>query len=261
MAFTRVARVGVEITYSPHEIDPPFRAATRTATRVKRVERLGDAVAPDGTVLALYRHDRDYVIRVNGQELMSTRRHHSEDVLAELVCAPLAEQACARVLIGGLGLGFTLRAALGVLPSDAQVVVAEIVEEVIRWNRNPDYALAADALLDPRVDLRHDDVANVLQASGDGFDAIMLDVDNGAAPLTAKRNAGLYRAQGIRRAAAALRPGGRLAYWSAAPDPAFEKALRSAGLTVEVERVRAHPGLKIWHTIYVARRARTRPPP
>jgi spermidine synthase len=221
---------------------------------VKRVERLGEAVAPDGTVLTLYHHDGDYVIRVNGQELMSTRRHHSEDVLAELVCAPLAEREGARVLIGGLGLGFTLRAALRGLATDAEVVVAEIVDEVIRWNRNPDYALAADALRDPRVDLRHDDVANVLQASPGGFDGIMLDVDNGADPLTTRGNAGLYRAQGIRRAAAALRPGGRLAYWSAEPDAGFEKALRGAGLTVEVVRARAHPGLKIWHTIYVAGR-------
>ncbi|HEX6370229.1 MAG TPA: hypothetical protein VF006_15020 [Longimicrobium sp.] len=211
-------------------------------------------MAPDGTVLTLYRHDRDYVIRVDGQELMSTRRHHSEDVLAELVCAPLSQHPGAHVLIGGLGLGFTLRAALRALAPDARVVVAEIVEGVIRWNRNPDYALAADALRDPRVDLRHDDVASVLQENAGGFDAIMLDIDNGAAPLTTSKNAGLYRAQGIRRAAAALRPGGRLAYWSAEHDPAFEKALRGAALTVEVNRARAHPGLGIWHTIYVAQR-------
>lgn len=221
---------------------------------MKRVERLGEAVAPDGSVLVLYRHDRDYVIRVDGQELMSTRRHHSEDVLAERVCAPLREHAEARVLIGGLGLGFTLRAALRSLGPDARVVVVEIVEEVIRWNQNPEYALGADALRDPRVDLRHDDVANVLQASAGGFDAIMLDVDNGAAALTTRGNAGLYRAQGIRRAAAALRPGGRLAYWSAGEDPAFEAALRREGLSVEVIRVRAHPGLRAWHTILLARR-------
>jgi spermidine synthase len=223
---------------------------------VKRVERLGEAVAPDGSVLTLYRHDRDYAIRVDGQELMSTRRRHSEDVLAELVCEPLRERAEARVLIGGLGLGFTLRAALRSLAPDARVVVAEIVEEVIRWNQDPDYALAADALLDPRVDLRHEDVGNVLQAEPGGFDAVMLDVDNGAAALTTKGNAGLYRAQGIRRAAAALRPGGRLAYWSAAGDPRFEAALRHAGLEVESTRVRAHPGLKTWHTIFVARRVK-----
>ncbi|HYH78314.1 MAG TPA: hypothetical protein VEX86_00905, partial [Longimicrobium sp.] len=219
---------------------------------MKPVERLGKAVAPDGAVLELHRHDGAYLIRVDGQELMSTRRHHSEEVLAELVCEPLREREGARVLIGGLGLGFTLRAALRSLGPDAEVVVAEVVEEVIRWNQNPDYALAADVLADPRVDLRHDDVANIIEASPGGFDGIMLDVDNGAAPLTARGNAALYRAQGIQRAAAALRPGGRVAYWSAVDDPAFEKALRRARMTVEVSRVRAHPGLKSRHTIFVA---------
>jgi spermidine synthase len=176
-------------------------------------------------------------------------------VLAELVCAPLREVPGARVLIGGLGLGFTLRAALRSLGPDATVVVAEIMGEIIRWNQDPGYALASDALLDPRVELHHDDVANVLQANAGGFDAIMLDVDNGAAPLTTRGNALLYRAEGIRRAAAALRPGGRLAYWAAGPEPAFEKALRREGMTVEVTRARAHPGQGVWHTIYVARRA------
>ncbi|HLM67022.1 MAG TPA: hypothetical protein VK358_05800 [Longimicrobium sp.] len=225
---------------------------------MKRIERLGEAVAPDGSVLTLTRHDGAYAIRVDGQELMSTRRHHSEDVLAELVCAPLADHEGARVLIGGLGLGFTLRAALRSLAPDARVVVAEIVEEVIRWNQDPAYALSAEALRDPRVDLRHDDVANVLREPGDGFDAVMLDVDNGAAAMTTRGNAKLYRAEGIRRAVAALRPGGRLAYWSAGGDPAFEAALRRAGLAVEVHRAQAHPGLKSWHTIFVATRAQSR---
>jgi spermidine synthase len=220
---------------------------------VKRVERLGEAVAPDGSVLLLTRHDGDYAIRVDGQELMSTRRHHSEDVLAELVCEPLREHAGARVLIGGLGLGFTLRAALRSLPANAVVVVAEIMEEVIRWNQDPGYALAADALADPRVDLRHADVARVLRENAGGFDAIMLDVDNGAAAMTTEGNAALYRADGIRRATDALRPDGRLAYWSAGGDPAFEKALRRAGMEVDVHPVKAHPGLKSWHTIFVAR--------
>jgi spermidine synthase len=227
---------------------------------VKRTERLGEAVAPDGAVLMLHRHDGDYALLVNGRELMSTRRHLSEDMLAELVCAPLRERGEVRVLIGGLGLGFTLRAALRSLPADARVVVVEIVEEVIRWNRNPDFALAADALLDPRVDLRHDDVANVLQASAGGFDAIMLDVDNGAAPLTTRGNAALYTAQGIRRAVAALRPAGRLAYWSAEGDPAFETALRRAGMAVEVTRVPVYPGAKSRHTIFVATRAEAAAP-
>ena len=221
---------------------------------MKRVERLGEATAPDGTVLTLYRHDRDYAIRAGAVELMSTRRYHSEEQLAELVCAQLRESGGARVLIGGLGLGFTLRAALRTLPADARVVVAEIVGEVIEWNRNPEYPLAAESLADPRVELVHDDVANVLRERRGEFDAIMLDVDNGAAPLTTRGNAALYRDEGIRRAVAALRPGGRLAYWSAGEDPAFEKALRRANLTVEVVRARAHSTVKSWHTIFVAQR-------
>jgi len=219
---------------------------------MKRVERLAEATAPDGTVLTLTRHDREYSIRVAGVELMSTRRHHSEDRLAELVCAELGEGA--RVAIGGLGLGFTLRAALRALPADARVVVAEIVGEVIEWNRDPAYPLAADALADPRVELVHDDVANVLRAGRGTFDGIMLDVDNGADPLTNAANARLYRRAGIDMAVAALRPGGRLAYWSAYDDLRFADTLRRAGLTVDVIRVRAHDTTGPWHTIFVGTR-------
>jgi spermidine synthase len=222
---------------------------------VKRVERLGETTAPDGTVLTLYRHDGAYSIRVDGVELMSTRRHHSEDVLAETVCLPLQHTPGVHALIGGLGLGFTLMAALRSLASDARVVVAEIVRGVIDWNTNADYALAGDALRDPRVELRHGDVADVLGESRGRFDAIMLDVDNGAAPLTTAGNARLYRGAGIRLAAAALRPGGRLAYWSAQADPAFETALRRAGLAVQTTRVRAHATAGGWHTLLIARHA------
>ena len=222
---------------------------------MKRFERLDEAAAPDGTRLTLYRHDGAYLILAGGVELMSTRRHHSEDRLAEVVCAPLGAAAGARVLIGGLGLGFTLRAALGALAPDAQVVVAELVEAVIRWNRSPDYALARDALADPRVEVRHADVAAVLEASPGGFDAIMLDVDNGADAITTAGNARLYHDAGIRTAAAALRPGGRLAYWSAERDPGFVAALRRAGLAVETTEVRAHAGGGPRHTLFVARRA------
>lgn len=220
---------------------------------MKRFERLGEATAPDGTVLTLYRHDGAYSIRVGTVELMSTRRHHSEERLAELVCAPLRETPGARVLIGGLGLGFSLQAALRSLGDDARVVVVELVAGIIDWNRNPDYGLAAAALGDPRVELRHDDVANVLAEGRGGFDAILLDVDNGAEALTTAGNARLYRRDGIRTAAAALRPNGRLAYWSASGDPAFETALRRAGLAVETTRVRAHPTAGGWHTLIVAR--------
>lgn len=221
---------------------------------MKKFERLDEARAPDGTVLTLYRHDGAYVIRVNGVELMSTRRHNSEDRLAELVCAPLASASDARVLIGGLGLGFTLKAALRLLPASARVVVAELVVEVIDWNRNPDYALAAEALADPRVEMRHADVAQVLAANPASFDGIMLDVDNGADPLTTAGNARLYRDEGIELAVAALRPGGLLAYWSAESDPSFERSLRRAGLAVEVTRSRAHTTSGGFYTLFLARR-------
>ena len=220
---------------------------------MKRNERLGEATAPDGTVLTLYRHDGNYVIRVGGAELMSTRRFHSEEQLAERVCRPLEHTGGARVLIGGLGFGFTLRAALRTLPADARVVVAEIVSGVIEWNRNPEYPLAAEALADPRVELRLADVANVIREGRGRYDAIMLDVDNGPDALTTGGNAALYRGQGVREAAAALRPGGRLAYWSADEDPEFAALLRRAGLAVESVRVRAHSTSGGGHTLLLAR--------
>lgn len=221
---------------------------------MKRVERLDQATAPDGTVLTLYRHDGAYFIQIGTVELMSTRRHHSEERLAELACVPLRERAGARVFIGGLGMGFTLKAALRALGPDARVLVAEIVAGVIAWNRRPDYPFAGAALDDPRVELHEGDAADVLRASRGAFDAILLDVDNGADALTTEGNAWLYGDAGIRVAAAALRPGGRLVYWSADPDRAFEKALRRAGLTVEVSRARAHSTSGAWHTLYIAHR-------
>jgi spermidine synthase len=216
-------------------------------------------VAPDGTVLTLHEHDGDYVIRVNGVELMSTRRHASEERLAELACLPARNTPGAQVLIGGLGFGFTLRAALRCLASDARVVVAELLPEVVAWNENPSFALAREALADARVDVRLVDVACVLEHSPGLFDAIMLDVDNGADPLTTAGNARLYRDEGIATTIAALRPGGRVAYWSAQADPAFEGLLRRAGLIVRVTKVRAHGSAHgsrgPWHRMLVAHRA------
>src|SRR3954471_11887018 len=223
---------------------------------MKKLERLAEARTPDGTVLALFRHDGEYLIRADGAELMSTRHHHSEDRLAELACAPLRDRADARVLVGGLGFGFTLRAGLRLLPADAQVVVAELVRAVIEWNERPDYGLAATALRDERVTLRHADVAQVLRESDGEFDAIMLDVDNGPDPMTTSGNGALYGDAGVRTAAAALRPGGRLVYWSAQDDRAFERTLRRAGLTVSTSRVWSHGTSGVLHTLFVATKER-----
>ncbi len=219
---------------------------------MKRVERLGSARTPDGSEIVLYRHDGAYLIRADGVELMSTRRHLSEDRLAEVACAPIRDRQAARVLIGGLGLGFTLRAALETLGTDAEVVVAELLPEVIAWNADPAYELSADAMRDPRVRILQADVVDVLREHAGAFDAIMLDTDNGPAGMLLSESARLYAARGVATTVAALRPGGRIAYWSAGDDPHFVKALRREGLAVEILRVRAHDTTGPLHTIYVA---------
>ena len=220
---------------------------------MKRHERLAEATAPDGTQLRLIRHDGAYLLQANGAELMSTRRANSEVELADVACVPVASRDGAHVLIGGLGLGFTLRAALRVLRADAHVTVAEIVQEVIDWNSNPEWGLSVDAIGDPRVTVRHSDVLEVLRSSVATFDAIMLDVDNGAEAMVTAKNSALYLDQGIRAAVSALRSGGVLAYWSAVADPPFVKRLKSAGLTVTTQRSRAHGSTGPYHEIVVAR--------
>ena len=219
---------------------------------MKPYEKLAEARTPNGTVLALYRHDGAYLIRADGVELMSTRRHLSEDRLAEVACAPLRERANARVLIGGLGLGFTLRAALRELRGDAEIVVAELLAEVIDWNADPRFELSAEAMRDARVRVLHDDVIDVLRANRGAFDAIMLDTDNGPDGMLMSENAPLYARTGIADTVAALRPGGAVVYWSVGDDPKFARALRGAGLGVETLRVRAHDTTGPMHTIYVA---------
>lgn len=219
---------------------------------MKPLERLGEAKTPDGTVLQLYRHDGAYLIRADGVELMSTRRHLSEDKLAEVACAPLATKAKARVLIGGLGLGFTLREALRHLGPDAEVVVAELVAEVIEWNANPAYALSAEAMADPRVRIVHEDVSKVLRNNVGGFHAIMLDTDNGPEGMIMKENSRLYATRGIAATMAALKPEGTIAYWSVGDDPGFVRALENAGLDVKAMKVRAHATSGPFHTLYIA---------
>ena len=219
---------------------------------MKPFERLGEAKTPNGTVITLYRHDGSYLIRADGVELMSTRRHLSEDRLAEIACAPLRDVASARVLIGGLGLGFTLRTALRLLRHDAEVVVAELVAEVIAWNADPRYGLSVEAMSDPRVRMVHDDVTEVLRANPGGFDAIMLDTDNGPDGMLISENASLYSASGVATTVAALRQGGSIVYWSVGDDPRFVTALRKCGLAVTTLRVRAHGTAGPMHILYTA---------
>ena len=219
---------------------------------MKPFERLGEARTPNGTVIALYRHDGAYLIRADGVELMSTRRHLSEDRLAEVACAPLREVLRARVLIGGLGLGFTLRAALRHLREDAEIVVAELLAEVIAWNEDPRYGLSADAMRDPRVRVLQEDVVDVLRANPAAFDAIMLDTDNGPEGMLMSENARLYATRGIEVTVAALRAGGSIVYWSVGDDPGFAGTLRRSRLAVRTLHVRAHDTAGPMHTLYVA---------
>ena len=220
---------------------------------MKPLERLGEARTPNGSLLTLYRHDGAYLIRADGVELMSTRRHLSEDRLAEVACAPMKEVANARVLIGGLGLGFTLRAALRELRDDAEVVVAELVPEVVEWNADPRYGLSVDTMADPRVSVVNDDVSNVLRANVGAFDAIMLDTDNGPDGMLMSENGRLYASHGIRTTVAALRAGGSIVYWSVGDDPKFMRALRGVGLDVSALQVRAHDPSGPMHTLYIAK--------
>ena len=219
---------------------------------MKPYERLAEARTPSGSTIALYRHDGAYLIRADGIELMSTRRHLSEDRLAEVACAPLRDVPRARVLIGGLGLGFTLRAALRELRADAEVVVAELLADVIAWNADERYGISVDAMRDPRVRVVQGDVTDVLRANPAGFDAIMLDTDNGPDGMLIAENAALYAARGVAVTMAALRPGGAIVYWSVGDDPKFVGALQRAGLAVKTLRVRAHDTTGPMHTLYVA---------
>jgi spermidine synthase len=222
---------------------------------VKPWDVLGRTRAPDGTELTLTRHTTEYVILADGQRLMSSRLHGSEDALALLGCRRARTLARPRVLVGGLGMGFTLRAALDCLPPAARIVVAELVPAVVEWNRGELGALANHPLEDPRVRIEQSDVAASMLASPGRFDAVLLDVDNGPAALTSSANARLYDRQGIATACASLRPGGILAVWSSRDDRAFERRLRAGGLTVHRERVRSRTGPGgARHTIFFARR-------
>jgi spermidine synthase len=223
---------------------------------VKPWEVLGRTRTPDGSSLTLTRHTTEYVILANGQRLMSSRTHGSEEALALIGCRHARTLTRPRVLVGGLGMGFTLRAALDILPPAAQILVAELVPAVVEWNRGPLGALAQHPLEDPRVHIEEGDVAAAMRSGRGRFDVVLLDVDNGPIALTASSNAGLYSRQGVAAARASLTPGGVLAVWSATSasgDDRFEQRLRDAGFSVQRERVRSRLNKgRARHTIIVA---------
>lgn len=210
-----------------------------------------EATTPDGRRMTLHEHDGALFIRIAGVELMSTRQHHSEERLAEVASERVQCRPRPKVLIGGLGLGFTLRAALAHLGPNAEVTVVELLPAVIEWNRDPAYGLAAEALTDPRVDVVAGDVADVLEGSRSRFDAIILDVDNGASGLSMAANDRLYSPAGLGLTRAALAPGGCLVVWSAGEDSAFVERMRRAGYEVAVERARAHATGGSWTSLFI----------
>jgi len=226
---------------------------------VKKWTLLEQITTPDGSRLSLAEHDGTYAIRVNGRELMSSRHSFSEEQLGVVACQPLRHAARARVLIGGLGLGFTLRAALSTLARDAQVVVAELLPEVVTWNRNPAYPLSSEALADPRTEVVIGDVARVIEQSEARFDALMLDADNQTTSMNTAGNTRLYQASGLAAVHRALKDGGTAVYWSAGEEPAFVDRFGKSGFEVEVQRVRRHPSSKASHFLLVGRRVTARP--
>jgi spermidine synthase len=216
-------------------------------------ELIGTAQVPGGEELRLFRHGADFMIVLDRNELMNTRMSGSEEALATMTCERLAGRKAPHLLIGGYGMGFTLRAALATLGSDAKLTVAELVPEIVEWARGPMNTLTAGCLEDPRVDLRQADVAALIGGAKDCYDAILLDVDNGPDGLTRAANDRLYAMRGLRAAKEALRAGGVLAVWSAAPDAVFSRRLRAAGFAVDEVAVRARSnGKGARHVIWFA---------
>jgi spermidine synthase len=218
---------------------------------------LVDTAQIPGTDGALQLHQRDTefsISVVGGGVLMSTWAHGSEDALAELGCGTIAGRARPRVLIGGLGMGFTLAAALGRLGADAEVEVAELIPAVVTWNRGALGEHAGHPLRDARTTVREGDVAKILKNARQAYDAILLDVDNGPEGFTRKKNDWLYTTDGLTAAYKALRPEGMLAIWSAGPDRDFTTRLQKVGFEMKQRRVHEHDNKGSLHTIWLAER-------
>jgi spermidine synthase len=218
-------------------------------------EHLGSAIVPGGVEIRLYRHEQDYSILLPDDELMSTRMRASEDLLAVQSLARIGHSDAPRMLIGGYGMGFTLRAALAAGGPSLEVVVAEIVPEIIEWALGPMAEVTAGCLDDPRVQIHLGDVGAAIVGACEYFDTILLDVDNGPDGVVRPDNDGLYSAAGLARAYRALRPRGVLSVWSAKNDPGFTRRLKRAGFAVEIVRAKSRPdGTGARHLIWFARK-------
>ncbi|MFA7588394.1 MAG: spermidine synthase [Novosphingobium sp.] len=216
-------------------------------------ELIDTAQIPGGDELKLYRHDRDFMIVLDHNELMSTRKWGSEEALATMAIDRIKGEPQPNILIGGYGMGFTLRAALRNLPADATVTVVELMPEILEWARGPMAELTGDCLDDPRVRVLQSDVSWAIAAGEQEYDAILLDVDNGPDGLVREDNNLLYSGTGLRAARMALTPGGVLAIWSAGPDPAFRRRLEKNRFIVDEVKVAARSnGKGAKHVIWFA---------
>jgi spermidine synthase len=215
-------------------------------------QELGRAKVPGGD-LVLSQRGAEFALRLRGAELMNSRAHQSEDQLAVLGCAGLATTPGVQVLIGGLGMGFTARAALDALAPDARVLISELVPEVVEWNRGPLSPLAGAPLADPRTEVVVGDVSRVIAGARARFHAILLDVDNGPDAFTAPGNTSLYGAPGLTRARHALIPGGCLGVWSVEDDRAFTGRMHGVGFRVEQHKIAPHPGSGARHVLWIGR--------
>ncbi|MGY8994485.1 MAG: hypothetical protein ACKVK8_10105 [Rhodospirillales bacterium] len=215
--------------------------------------QLDAAIVPGGGgELRLMRRGNEFSIMAGAVVLMNSRMSSSEAALAELACNRLRGRRNCRMLIGGYGMGFTLRAALAGLGPDARIEVAELVPAVMEWARGPMAEITADCLADPRVSIREVDVGGLIKSARASFDAILLDVDNGPDGFSRKANDRLYALRGLEAARKALRPKGLLAVWSAAPDKEFINRLGRAGFSVDEIKVRANKGQGGWQIIWAA---------
>lgn len=213
---------------------------------------IDQSTTADGNQISLHRHDGDYAIRVDGQQLMSTRQHFSEEELGRIVCDKFRTQDV-HVLIGGLGFGYTLGAVLKALSEKSRVTVVELMPKIISWNQDRGLPLACRGLGDPRVTIVNDDVGRVIRRHQNEYHGIILDVDNGPAALTTRTNHSLYSRAGLDCIRAALKSGGCLGIWSVDANPVFEKQMKRAGFRAETVRSRSRPDKGARHSLFIGR--------